>query len=67
MKKVEKKLILEACKLNKSILDSRENTNFWNNVSIRKLLAYDHPLGWIGYGINIDGKYDNGNNDWTIE
>lgn len=25
---------------------------------------YNPPFGWIGFGLNVINKYDNGNNDW---
>ena len=25
---------------------------------------YDPPIGWTGYGLNVKGKYDNGDNRW---
>ena len=30
----------------------------------RRIYLYRPPLGWIGYGLNVIGNYDNGNNDW---
>ena len=30
----------------------------------KQLIDYDPPLGWIGYGLNVSGKYDNGDDTW---
>jgi hypothetical protein len=54
------------CQIKKYNLDYRGNTvnpNSSNNL-IRGTEKYDPPYGWIGIGLNVLGKYDNGNNDW---
>ena len=64
LKKVMKSLILEGCKLNTKILDPRGNTDFSYIVNRRGPLFYEPPLGWMGYGIKVLDKYDDGYNDW---
>ena len=59
-----KSLILEGCKLNTKILDPRGNTDFSYIVNRRGPLLYETPLGWMGYGIKVLYKYDDGCNDW---
>ena len=64
LKKVMKSLILDGCKLNTKILDPRGNTDFSYIVNRRGPLFYEPPLGWMGYGIKVLDKYDDGCNDW---
>ena len=54
------------CKIPKEYFDYRGNTlnpNSNNNL-IRGTEKYDPPYGWIGIGLNVLEKYDNGSNDW---
>ena len=47
------------------MLDTKGNRNKgWGVNEKRGGLPYEPPLGWIGFGINVLDKYDNGNNDW---
>ena len=64
LKNVMKSLILDGCKLNTKILDPRGNTDFSYIVNRRGPLLYETPLGWMGYGIKVLDKYDDGCNDW---
>ena len=36
----------------------------WAQGENRGGRPYKPPNGWIGYGLNVLNKYDNGNNDW---
>ena len=36
----------------------------WAQGESRGGRVYNPPKGWIGFGLNVLGKYDNGNNDW---
>ena len=36
----------------------------WAHGENRGGRVYNPPNGWIGFGLNVLGKYDNGNNDW---
>ena len=36
----------------------------WAEGENRGGRVYNPPNGWIGFGLNVLGKYDNGNNDW---
>jgi len=36
----------------------------WAKNEKRGGLRYRPPVGWIGFGLNVINKYDNGNNDW---
>ena len=36
----------------------------WAHGENRGGRPYNPPDGWIGFGLNVIGKYDNGNNDW---
>ena len=66
LKEVHKSLIIEGCMLNSNMLDPRGNRkDGWGKNEKRGGLDYIPPAqGWIGYGLKVWGKYDNGNNDW---
>ena len=65
IKRVQEDLIFKACKLTLNMLDSKGNRNTgWDIGEKRGGYEYRPPLGWIGYGLNVIGKYDNGSNDW---
>ena len=56
---------MNACKLTPNMLDSRGNRESgWGFGEKRGGEPYYPPDGWKGYGLNVFGKYDNGNNDW---
>ena len=58
-------VIINNCSLNKDMLDSRGNKiTEWSNGEKRGGYNYSPPVGWIGFGLNVINKYDNGNNDW---
>ena len=61
-----KNLIINGCKLDIYSLDNRGNKFSWCSKG-EKRGGFDYippPKGWKGFGINVLGKYDNGNNDW---
>ena len=66
LKEVHKSLIMEGCRLNRNMLDPRGNRkDGWGINEKRGGLDYIPPTkGWVGYGLKVWGKYDNGNNDW---
>ena len=54
-------------KLSKSHLDARGNR--FDNLAINKKRGnkpYNLPLGWIGIGLNVLDKYENGDNKWIV-
>ena len=66
LKEVHKGLIMEGCRLSINMLDPRGNRkDGWGINEKRGGLDYIPPTkGWVGYGLKVWGKYDNGNNDW---
>ena len=57
---------MEGIKLNNNMLDPRGNKiSGWKEK--RGGFNYFPPHGWIGFGLNVKGKYDNGNNDWLAK
>ena len=66
LKQIHKTLIMEGCKLSINMLDSRGNKKSgWSNGQKRGGFDYYPPIqGWIGFGLKVLDKYDNGNNDW---
>ena len=60
---LEKGLCLE-CRLNNRCFYSEANKINWNVGGKRGGFDYIPPLGWIGIGLNVSKKYDNGNDDW---
>ena len=66
LKSIESNLILDGILLNPELLDSKGNNqgSGWGVNEQRGGRPYNPPLGWVGYGLKVVGKYDNGNNDW---
>jgi hypothetical protein len=65
LKEIHTDVIIGACKLTKKQLDSRGNrTDGWGKNENRGGLKYYPPLDWIGIGLKVLDKYDNGNNEW---
>jgi len=52
------------CKLRHDMLYPDANKINWGSGGKRGGFEYKPPYGWIGVGLNVLGKYDNGNNDW---
>ena len=42
----------------------RGNREEWGYIDKRSGLDYFPPEGWKGYGLNVIGKYDDGEDDW---
>ena len=65
LKEIQKDVLISICKLNKNQLDSRGNRcDGWGENEKRGNMPYDPPKGWIGIGLNVLDKYDNGDNTW---
>ena len=65
LKKVHKSLIMEGCKLSPNMLDPKGNRiSGWGKGESRGGFPYEPPEGWMGFGLKVTGKYDNGNDDW---
>ena len=63
----EEKPIIEAIRLNRSMLDKRginKSDNQWGYNEKRGGFDYFPPVGMHRYGLKVFGRYDNGNNDW---
>ena len=58
--------LIEGCQLSSSLFDPKWNNKDggWAIGEQRGNEDYLPPLGWVGYGLKVVGKYDNGNNDW---
>ena len=63
---IESNLLLDGVLLNPELLDSKgDNKNQgWGVNEKRGGRPYYPPIGWIGYGLKVLGKYDKGNNVW---
>ena len=46
------------------LLYPKANVTKWGIGEKRGGFDYYPPIGWLGIGLNVLGKYDNGNNDW---
>ena len=59
-------LIRFKCKIPVNNLDFKYNfiTPNLSLNNIRGTEIYNPPYGWYGIGLNVNGKYDNGNNSW---
>ena len=67
IKRIEQKPILDALEVNEDILDPKgdRDIGWWGINETRGGNKYIPPLnGWIGIGLKVVDKYDNGNNDW---
>ena len=65
LKEIHTSLIMEGCKLNSNMLDSRGNRVIgWEEGGERGGFNYFPPKGWNGFGLKVWDEYDNGNNDW---
>ena len=63
--KVGKKPVLESLQINSIVLDPQgDRSQGWGINETRGGEKYIPPIGWCGIGLNVNGKYDNGNNDW---
>ena len=65
LKTIHEDVIMGGCKLTKGQLDARGNRyDNWGINEKRGNKPYIPPLGWIGIGLNVLDKYDNGDNKW---
>ena len=65
IEKINEKPLLEALQISSNILDPEGNRmSGWPDGEKRGGLPYYSPKGWIGFGLKVTGKYDNGNDDW---
>ena len=62
LKNIQEELIMDGCRLFQNMLDSRGNKKSgWRIGEKRGSEPYYPPLGWIGYGLKVIGKYENDN------
>ena len=63
---IKRNILLSGCILNPDMLESRGNNDDkgWGYNEKRGGRIYYPPIGWVGYGLNIADKYDNGDNSW---
>ena len=65
LKDIHEDVIMSAIKLTRNQLDSQGNReDGWAIDESRGGKTYIPPLGWIGIGLNVEDKYDNGDNTW---
>jgi hypothetical protein len=59
-------VIIDVMNLNPNLISGLGNNieGKWAHGENRGGRPYNPPDGWIGYGLNVLSKYDNGNNDW---
>jgi len=57
---------IKAANISEKMLAPEWNNDFTNQhgADIRGGYPYRQPTGWVGYGINVLGKYDNRDNSW---
>ena len=59
--------LMEYIQLDQTIFDSRYNNNKddnWGQNERRGKEIYIPPLGWLGYGLNVEDSYDGGQACW---
>ena len=64
---INKLPIYEYIYLDQNIFDPRYNNQDdekWGNREKRGKEEYIPPKGWIGFGLNVEDNYDNGNAEW---
>ena len=65
LKEIHSSYLMSICKLNKNQLDSRGNRcDGWGINEKRGNMDYYPPIGWIGIGLNVLDRYDDGDNTW---
>ena len=66
IKNIEEKSLIEGCQLNTDIFDSIGNNQDggWGIGETRGGEKYIPPIGWLGYGLKVGKKYDNGDDTW---
>ena len=62
---IDKVPLVEGIKLNSSLFDPRGNkSSGWPIGEKRGGMDYISPIGWIGHGLRVSGKYDHGDDTW---
>ena len=64
---INKLPLMKYIKLDQNIFDSRfnnENNNEWGRNERRGKEKYIPPIGWKGYGLNVEDSYDGGEACW---
>ena len=57
--------LMNECRITKYMLDSRGNKcQGWGIGEKRGRRDYIPPIGWIGFGLKVSEKFDDGNDDW---
>ena len=65
LKDIFEDVIMGAVKLTRNQLDPKGNrSDGWGIGEKRGGVDYDPPLGWIGIGLKVTGKYDGGDDTW---
>jgi len=65
LKNVSQTSALEGIKFSADMFDEKGNRQEgWGENEKRGGRVYDPPIGWIGHGINVSKKYDNGDDTW---
>ena len=65
LKEIHQTAIMEGCKLSRNQLDARGNRVIgWAEFEKRGNKEYYPPKKWIGIGLKVMDKYDNGDNTW---
>ena len=67
LNEINKAPLFEYIILDETIFDSRYNNkddNEWGENEKRGKEDYIPPKGWIGYGLNVEDNYDNGDSCW---
>jgi hypothetical protein len=62
----EKGPLLKSCKLSTEMMEPKfDNYLKWAPKGEKRGGEdYDSPIGWMGFGLKVLGKYDNGDNKW---
>ena len=65
LKDIHEDIIMGAVKITRNNLDPNGNRTYgWPVGEKRGGKDYDSPIGWIGIGLKVLDKYDNGDNTW---
>ena len=65
LKNVTSSSVLEGLKFSSKMFDVKGNRiEGWGENEKRGGREYDPPKGWIGHGISVSKKYDNGDDTW---
>ena len=63
--KVKLEPLVEGIKLNVSLFDPQGNrSDGWPVGEKRGGMEYNAPIGWVGHGLRVSKKYDNGDDTW---